>query len=276
MGIRESLEKQALEEKDLKLSDFSLEQEEPEERNPYFDPEKDISEEEKKEFIQRTKTQLDTEDSNGFYNARILSITLPDNSWQLEINKYQQQAQKFADQKEKNAMHLLEKNDTLRYLFPQIFGKNYLRQEDIQKIIDKIKSEIKNEGEFMLTRLVDFKILFPDRIKEFDLEKAWLFGLESLKYFKKENDYWDFMHDAAFLRILFPERYGQLHIAQADWQEMKKFVIGERLPEKLEEYYCLSILAAHEIKFTDRGFELVMKKPEFKKEKQQRPERRAY
>lgn len=291
MGIRESLEKQELEQKDLKLSDLNLEQEEKEERNPYFEPEKDIPEKEKRDIMAHVKKSFEKGDKDSFSNAYEAKILFPKEfSEAIDMNEtmWQRLKERFDKYKSsplKDLYHFLSIIVRIKSLFPEHYSKLNVEQY-YPAIIEALREKIMVDRKTLIDKskifpeifieLAYFKIVFPEKMDEINLEKIWEYGKELIE-FQKSIDKLQSLQCASFLSIIFPQRIKESSFSTEIKKDSKEIIRSTKKDSVFRNftYYHLAILSAEEIKFTDHGLELVMHKPaDSKKTEHKRPERR--
>ena len=126
------------------------------------------------------------------------------------------------------------------------------------------------------------KSLFPERIAELGLdEEAQQETKQQLDILCQGKNWWSISEQAVRTKTLWPEKTAELGLDEEAWQGMKRELEILRQKEEWEEFFKqvmeMKILAAKEVKITDRGIECVMpSKESFRESKPERPVRRKF
>ena len=153
-----------------------------------------------------------------------------------------------------------------------------ISKTDWQEMKGQLKSDRRNKNwQNFAYQAMSLKILFPDRVSELDLDDSALQGMkDALESDRQAIDWWD---QAMRLKILFPDKTAELGLDSA-WQGMKDQLVSYRQRNNwygfADQAMSLNILAADEVKVTDQGLELIMRKEDFKQTKKPRPERKDF
>lgn len=282
MGIRKHFESMKDEKEAMKLSDFSLEDEEKEDMR--FDPEKDISNEE----WQKMKEYLDEigPDEQDYYKyAAYMRLLFPERFSELGIDDRLWDRMVGAYNSIRPSTVLLEMLTCAKILFPDrqiLEDPNY---DEKKKQMLSVLREDRN-FDFQSHSIVDYYIIaenivakmicdtqerddFPslnDDVFE-DLKKAWKGA------YKKKEWIWC-IHVGSDIKILFPEKFSELGVDDEFWRQAKE-EIGHELKD-VERLVKMKILAADKVEVTDQGLEIEMLKKSLTEKKTSRPERKSF
>lgn len=169
--------------------------------------------------------------------------------------------------------------DNFKTLFPNEFGAldlDKINRWPILAYLDKsVGSVLLLPSLELLDCAVAFRRLFPDKpLGDLFQDGIWF---DEIKDIFGESGF-DSMYRAevaAYARILYPERFGELNLDKRFWQEQREEFTGDLstfmsennpLAIPLERGYHLSILAAKEVKITENGMELVISEKQPQKE----------
>jgi len=289
MGIREHLSKDS--EKDLKLSDLQFDNEEASEID--FDVSDYISEETLSEYVallERMARDLsnpsyDFEKNPGQFevglvrleNLRIVSPEafndLSNTEIFLKLGKID--LQKLADGY--LWLSYVAFAASLRIVFPEKM-KNY-DLGDSREIANKLK--MFDRPKYDSGKYVNFKLVFPDDFDKmnFDMEQILVDIKDQLEIRRKGGEWSQFLTLAVNFKILFPERSSELKLDKDVWQRIRVDLLKQARKSNSELFSHVKtamILAAEDVRVTEKGLELVMKKQDFKREEKPRPERKKF
>jgi len=109
----------------------------------------------------------------------------------------------------------------------------------MQNVLESKRSALTSDKEEcrFVNQAMHLRILFPDKISEFNLDDITWEGMKDQLDTHRNNNHWKYFADHA---------------------------------------RCLKILAADEIEVTDQGLKVVMSKKDFKQEKSKRPVRKNF
>lgn len=107
------------------------------------------------------------------------------------------------------------------------------------------------------------------------------FGRDVVQKSRTRSEWFWFSKEAMEVKILDPK--ADLKISQKEWAEMKKYLNNFLLAEHHVSWWnfstmamAMKILAAEEVKVTDEGLEINMKKPNLSSESPELPEQRKF
>ncbi len=142
---------------------------------------------------------------------------------------------------------------TIKQLWPEVVKSKNL-DNYLGKIIQKLHdTRLAKKDQTYREMAKNMKILFP--------EKAGMW-LQHMKFEPDKQLHAPrlFASYSAREKILFPEEFAKTAISKADWKAMKT-TLQKTVQTDLDSLmlaYSMSILAAKEVKITDKGLELVM------------------
>jgi len=156
----------------------------------------------------------------------------------------------------------------LTMVFPDQATRNYLtgpllKIADIERVVRGCRS-LKDWSSYTVA-LRDWRIVFGANLSE--VEEDW----DLIKAYCKAKVDLGFMLSkyTAAVRLIFPERFAELELGEAEWQTMKDVYMDIEHPrEQVEMLSYLKILAADQVEVTDQGIEL-SNKPKFGLEAEQ-------
>jgi len=278
MGIKEHFKEHP--DEDIKIHDFSVEAEEVEKLK--FDAESEIS----GEVWRKLKDSLERCRENSWIGfdekAFALKILFPDRASELGLNDdaWQGMNTKLEKERENNHLNFVEQAMRLKILFPERISE--LDLDSVQQIIeDELIIWRHSDREVVIILALSSKIIFPEKTLEFDFDdEDWREIKEKLEDYRDNEQWLLFAQQAMRLKILFPERISELGLDDKTWKIMKdllkNYCKDKRWGSITNLAMYLKVLAADEVKVTDQGLELVMRKQDFKQERKPRPERREF
>jgi len=303
MGIREHLrqQKEEDEEENFKIENFSFDVQKSEE--PVFDPEEEIKQTEWDASKDLINEYLKTA---GYIKilellSELSKISKPktesldlEQYWWAEIDTgfedYFRNNYDMPNPQEKQLMNYLVK---MRYILPKRLNEKFKENpEQAEKIWNYLQNDLAKTKRDnpkiprLLDKACDTLSLFPERRSEIDLNDTyWQKILENLNYSKKEGGWQYFAVYASKAKLLYPNK--PIDISEEDYDQMK-----EILRQAKDDYYrngnevsleiffdiasALTILSADRATITDQGLKLETKEPDFKQQKQKRPERKSF
>ena len=215
-----------------------------------FDPEKEITEEE----WGKMKDVLEKDRKEGKWQyfsiqARAMKILFPERTKELNLNQDAWQGmENEALEQLKSEFYREHKGYFASYwaadmkiLFPEKTPK-FMDEGSFQGTKDELERLRKEHRWRVFSGLAArMKILFPERVGEFGIsEDDWREMKRGFEYVRKttkkeafrREEYWenpekqvwhgDLTREAASMKILFPERVGELNLDKAAWQRMRK------------------------------------------------------
>lgn len=283
-----------------KINVKSLAIEEPEKKPELtFDPEKEIA----KEDWERYKERLNwTRENNVWrefvHSAADMKLLFPDRISELNLGGTDWQGMKkmLEEFRKPSAVargaFLLVAED-MKFLFPQRIKELNITEDIWQENVNwalNLYDQRFGGGSIRWQQFAEsaknLKMIFPERASELHLdETAWRGMMGRLKEFQEKTaknssvPEVEFIELAANMRILMPERFNEVSgVVKTRWQEIKSY--WEKIQRKPPDMTVnMKILAAEEVKITDKGLEIIMQKPkkdEFKTETPPLPEIRKF
>jgi len=272
MGIREHFKERS--DEDVKIQDLKLEISES--QGPRFDPETEISDEQ----WDVMKKALESIRSGGDWHryADMVSdvvLLFPDRIDQLNLsNEVFDGLVETLDST--TGSQILESLLALKILFPNRFDEVLIGDVEWDKIDDSIALSASVGDQAFGSSY--FKIVFPDRVEKLDLTNEFCDRIiEAIDKMKEEKSFNSLSYFLKYIRILFPDRFEKMSLDDRTWNTMKRQAESRRtIKTYVADLLNLKILAAEEIKITDKGIEMIVEKSDFKQEKKPRPERKKF
>lgn len=136
-------------------------------------------------------------------------------------------------------------------------------------------------GRIFSLRAMSMKILCPEKAAELGIDDRVWQGMKQVLEEYRGNNWRNFASQAVCMKILCPEKAAELEIGETDWLGMKQKLGEYRKNHKwwdfADQAMHLTFLAADKVEITDKGFEIIMQRKEFKKKKEKsRPERKKF
>ena len=243
----------------INIHDLSVEAPEREESNVSFDPEKEITREEREKMEEEITKAFNKE---AWWRYLLIASHMKSffPSWEPPRATEEEFQEMLA-----NEFNWWDSLSGLLSLFPE-------RREEIRKRAEtwEIPSISQEQAYFL--------VLFPERRSELSLTNTdWENLKQEYEKWRADKDWWGVLWVLREARIFFPERFKEFSLAPRLINEMKKFWRKEYLNEEyiadkgysnaLYFAHNLQIITADEVKITDKGLELVMSKPKPKLDK---------
>jgi len=266
---------------------LQLEHLEQEEKAPHFDPERDISKEDWEKIKEDLEKMRENKDWRNFSElAKNAVILFPERKKELHLDEEVWKTLKELweeNPEELNWFYFSSKAITIRSLFPERIDELNLGEGVWEKMKEGLEVWRTNKNWLrFFSQAVGMMFFSPEKTEELNLnEEAWKAEREMLEYYQDKNLSKDFGYIYSHLEnikqaiILFPEKVRELGLLNEDiWNEIKG-VMEDRRPSDPEGFknsdiftrwaVAMKILAAEEVKVTDKGLEITMRKPKEKK-----------
>lgn len=243
-----------------------------------FDPEKDIFAEDwedmKSGFLKNMREAEHGVNRLHHLNRAIeLKTLFPERSDELNLGpEIQKELEQLYDV-ESRAEYTSEALEKLKVLFPgkfkEIISKkgdpdwNEFKWEKMKEYLEEHRTGTSFSWHDIAGLAVTLKMIHPERISELNLNDEFVEKIKkSMSMDMEENDMYSFLSDASNFRILFPERVGELNLDNKFWTKAKKefrsLIRDKKYHHPSTFAMNMKILAAEDLKFTDRGMEVVM------------------
>ena len=273
----------------INIKDLTIE--EPERKKGLlFDAEKEITDEDWEELKNTFSGMREREGSLNLMNhAMAMKILSSERVKELRFGEEDWTNSKFLYEIHRARGSHTESFDSLaiamRVVFPERASELRLDEtlwESYKRTIEQYKLE-ENWLSFHALA-VRAKILFPKKFgEEITLDRKSLEELKKAFIWYREDNNWDsFIRRTFQAKILYPESLEEFNIDDATWKNMKKKLQESRKGKywiDFAEYAMfLKLLAAEEIKITNKGLEVIMQKEEaeFKEETPPMPQTRKF
>jgi hypothetical protein len=199
----------------------------------YFDPERDISSETRKEMLKHLEECRGERIIDDIVLQASYSILFPWHRGELNLDETEFGAFRCGLEK-------WRKGDALRFsksdlaneiviLFPHRRGELYLDEGEVKKMKDELNScRYKNWHRFSVVA-IDFLTFFPDCRDEIKLGEEEFKGIiANLEEYRNANKWFDFCFLAMRLRILFPDRSGEFQFKRTEVNRIKDLLESYR------------------------------------------------
>jgi len=286
MGIRKHFEQQKEDDKDLKMSDMSLDTEKSD--KTVFDPEKELTEQEWDIIL---KFIEENQDSPSFVCNLAAKLKLLSEKrlgqLQIDMSEMEEKFHKHFDNIRKSGagFDLAIQAANYKTLFPEKFAELDITDEEWEVIKDFTGARHMNPFSYA-NHAAKAAISFPQRLPKLSYNASM--KQESSDIVKKLENKGEKnqVSLAANMKIFF----GNMEFTGNMWQNARRlfenmkrkvkssnnFVDRQRISSFIDLMVKLKILAAKEVKVTDQGLVLVMSQQDFKQHKQKRPERKTF
>ncbi len=288
MGVVESSRGEG----ELNLHDLVIKAEESRDVLP-FDPETEITEQEKGNIMQDLKDRIGKKEWNiAFPRARMIKSLFPEKKIELALNKEDWQKIcddrkriiKFSEADNNSAQVVASEAVDLWALFPEksedfAFAFDEEAWQKMEARLEELRRLVKDGHTGSFADLaMNMAILFPDRTSELNLdEEIW----QALNvYIIDEPTGKDVYISACALRkILFPERTKSMKFEPEAWMSMKE-TLHKCSPQNsnfLRQAYFLKVIAAKEVRVVNHRLEVTMpSQDKFREKEIPLPERRKF
>ena len=273
----------------INIKDLTLEEPERKKGLP-FDVERDLH---PAFWDVATKQLKDHQERESWFNfatdAADLAILYPERIADLDLNEtmWEKMKEELEIYKKEKVWGLgVSLAANMKILFPEKNMNNLIDMDSWRQIIQTFSS-MKDIGSLRdsIVFASEVKILNPERFKDLELdeEKTWD-EIETLLDRYRNVNIDVFAKIARQVRIVFPEKFYSLNLDAAMWEKMMKLFRKQEIldplldPRHIQFTASLKLLAAEEIKITDKGLEIIMskEKPEFKEETPPMPQTRKF
>ena len=282
MGIREHFTEQ--EEKEAKLSDFSLDVEG--KKEPFFDVEKEITDENWENMVESLLQLLEQSNYSRFLRMALhMKVVRPDRFMEIKFEERAMDGLREWFEQSRPNLEIGDKTTLLHYMacFKLVFTDLELRFDEqafFQDFLDAVKREGENSAKQFCSRASDLKIVFPSGFDELNFltEQDKRNILDEVE--NTQDQFSRFLLiDIMFLaqaKVLFGEleidpRYMSLWIEALDFYKKRKM-----WDSFVYIAFCLKILLTDRINVTENMLKFIKPKKDFKAERKPRPERKSF
>jgi len=279
MGIREHLSKQA-DEKDLKLSDLTIEVESGESSSDWERLEQEITEEDRQRLVAYVKEQECRIDDYISALSKYKRL-FPDDMDEFELDKKMRsdmwRCVEVRDETYKSTAACF------KVLSPKLFAESDYKKRnyyELQREVDRAKREMDFDSTVLAAKRI--RILFPDKLDQIDLDdhEQEQIGLNITAAEKKQN-WQEYVGKLVAYRLVFEPKYGKIELDKERLKTLFDYVDEMRKRDDgdfLKYLVMLKMILADRIVIENNRFELVMpeKKVDLKEKSKERPVRKKF
>ena len=224
-------------------------------------------------------------------NVAAMKILFPEGIRDLEMGEdalWSALKQELEDlRRRKKWKYFFQVATNTKIIFPERTPELNLDDELWKKLEGHLRGRIMSQGsgKTMWTDIARFameaRFLFPEKFSQLELgDDVWRGVLKNLEKHLRKELWTSYCQRAAQLRVVFPGRFHELKVKD-NWQNARDMLAKLRTNESwngfLQLASAMKLLAAEDIKITNRSVEIIMKEtPDFKEEIPPIPQTRKF